>query len=583
MTFVDPHTRSRPDLARVRHLSLDLSVDFDARVLRVRAALDVEGPGPLVLDTWELAIAAVRDAEGRPLEWSLGDADPLLGAAMTIALPAGVERVVVDYQTSPRAQALQWLAPEQTAGAHPFLFTQGHAVHTRSWIPIQDSPALRFTYDARVSAPAPLVALMSAERTGREPSGAFAFRMPEPIPGYLIALAVGELASRELGPRTAVFAEPSLLERAAWEFAEVEGMIDAAERLVGPYLWGRFDVLLMPQAFPYGGMENPRLTFASSTLLAGDRSLTTVLAHELAHAWAGNLVVNATWDDFWINEGTTVYLELRINEVLWGLERAALLRAWGHRELEGAVRGMGESSPDTRLRYDMRGRDPSEGVTVIPYLKGAAFFWALEERVGRPRLDAWLRSWFERKAFQSVTTAQLLDDVRARLLREGEAIDLDRWVDAPGMPEGGAPPTSALLDRVEAAVQAVRSGAAPASLDTAGWSPQAWRHFLGGLLGARLSLATVEALDATFRLSESRNAEVLTPWLRIEAQVERPASAERIERFLVSQGRYKYLRPLYGDLLATAWGAPIARRAYDAGRGRYHAVVRSGLDKLLAR
>lgn len=588
----DPHSYARTDEARVRHAVLDLVVDFDRRVLRGTAALDLEvaeGASSVTLDTRALSVARVESGDGAPLAFAFGAVDPVLGAPLTIAL-AGATRVVVTYETSPDAEGLQWLDPAQTAGgARPFLFTQGHAIQTRSFIPLQDSPAIRVTYEARVTVPSALVAVMSAEHLGATVSGevtTFAFRMREPIPPYLIALAVGDLARREIGPRTAVFAEPSTIDRAAYELAEMEQMIDAAEPLGGPYRWGRFDVVVMPPSFPYGGMENPRLTFASPSILVGDRSLTTLIAHELSHAWAGNLVTNATWRDFWINEGTTVYLELRVHESLWGADRAAMLQAWGHRELLAEIERCGSDDPDTRLRYDMTGRDPAEGVTVVPYLKGAAFFWTLETIVGRPRLDAWLRGWFDRRAFQSVTTDMLLDDLRAQLLTDEasrRSIDLDRWVDEPGPPRSPAPRASALLDRVDAATKALLAGEAPSTVDTTGYTPHAFRQLLGAVLAARPAPALVEAMDAAFGLSATSNAEVLLPWLRLEVSARRAAAIPRIERFLLAQGRLRYLKPLYGDLLASDWGAHIARRTYADARPRYHALVRASLDKLVGR
>lgn len=589
--MTDAHSFARPREARVTHLALTLEVDFERRVLRGAAELDLEvaaGAREVVLDTRALTVAGVRDETGRALDFAVAPADPVLGAALTIQLGEGTRRVAIAYTTAPDAPALQWLEPVQTAGcAHPFLFTQGHAIHTRSWIPIQDSPGIRVTYQARITVPAPLVAVMGAERVEVAPpaAGVFAFSMSEPIPAYLIALAVGDLAVRELGPRTAVFAEPVLLDRAAHELAEVERMIDAAEALVGPYRWGRFDVLVMPPSFPYGGMENPRLTFASPTLIVGDRSLTTVIVHELAHAWAGNLVTNATWSDFWINEGTTVYLELRIHEALWGPANAGMLRSSGHRDLVEEVERMGSTSPDTRLRYDMTGRDPAEGVTVIPYLKGAAFFWTLEARVGRQAMDRWLRSWFDRHAFVSVTTDTLLADLSSHLVAGADVagtFDMVRWVDDPGVMEEASPPPSTLASEVDEAAHAVLDGASPASIEGAAWTPQALRHFLGSILAGRPAGALVDALDQAFHFSASRNAEVLVPWLRIELQVDRPGAIDRVEALLRDVGRLKYLRPLYRDLLSTERGAAAARRIYAEAAPRYHAVVRASLERLLA-
>lgn len=591
---VDHHSHARPQLARVTHLVLDLTVDFTRHALLGVATLDLrvaEGADTVVLDVRKLDIHAIHDPSGAPLVFALSEEDPILGAALTVQLPAGCRRIVVAYATTGGADALQWLEPAQTAGGlQPFMFTQGQPIFARTWMPIQDSPGIRLTYDAVIRVPVPLLALMSAERLPPVPGdapGTFRFHMGEPIPAYLVALTVGDLAMRDLGPRTAVFAEPSLVDRAAHELAEVEQMVAAAEALVGPYRWGRFDMVIMPPMFPYGGMENPRLTFASPTLIAGDRSLVTVFAHELAHAWAGNLVVNATWNDFWLNEGTTVYLELRINEVLWGEDRAAMLRSWGHRELSNAIAAMGPHAADSRLHYELAGRDPAEGVTTVPYLKGAAFFWTLERVVGRTRLDAWLRSWFDRQAFQSVTTRTFVADVRAHLFSDVPdgaplPMDLDRWVNAPGLLAEAEPAPSAMLARVEDAVRALDGGAPPRTLDVRAWTPQQWRHFLALMADRRPGIQLVEALDDAFALSRSTNTEVLAPWLRVEAMAHREDAIPRMEAFLGSNGRLKYLRPLYAELLASPWGSPVAARAYGAQRLRYHALARGALDRLFA-
>lgn len=588
----DAHSFADPQRARVTHLKLDLQVDFNERILTGTASFDLQLAADctqVVFDTRKLKLQRITDVSGNSLDYVLAQEDPVLGAKLTVQLPADLQHVVIHYSTSPEAEALQWLTAEQTASREaPFLFTQGHAIQTRSWIPIQDSPGIRFTYEARITVPAPLVAVMSAEHLGPQTTAGastFAFRMLEPIPAYLVALAVGVLASREIGARTAVYAEPVTLERAAFEFAEMERMVEAAEALVGPYRWGRFDLVVMPPSFPYGGMENPRLTFVSPSLLAGDRSLTTVVAHELAHAWAGNLVTNATWNDFWINEGTTVYLELRLHELLWGRERADLLQSWGYRELASEVARMGADSPDTRLAYDMRGRDPAEGVTVIPYLKGAAFFWTIEKAVGRAALDAWLVGWFDRQAFCSVTTEQLLADLRAHLFAripdQAASLDLESWVHDPGLPESGRPPPSALLQLVESAAADALANKSLAELDTAGWSPQAWRHFLGVLLAGRPATALLSTLEAKFALSKSHNAEVLLPWLRLQVQAGNQAAIPELRSFLSEQGRTRFLRPLYADLLSSGWGAALAQQIYAERRVRYHSLVRLSLDKLL--
>ncbi|MFL5538539.1 MAG: M1 family metallopeptidase [Longimicrobiaceae bacterium] len=592
----DIHSFARPNEARVTHVDLDLTTDFSTKRLGGTATLDVQaspGAREIVLDTKNLAIARVTDGAGEPLRWSLGAADSILGQPLTVALTPATRKIVVHYSTSPNAAALQWLTPEQTAGKrHPYLFSQGEAILTRTWVPTQDSPGIRQTYSARITVPAELKAVMSAEMLtpGGEPAGAdhraYRFRMDHPVPPYLIALAVGDLAFRALGPRTGVWTEPAVLERAANEFAELERFVDAAERLYGPYRWGRYDLLVLPPSFPFGGMENPRLTFATPTVLAGDRSLVSLVAHELAHSWSGNLVTNATWNDFWLNEGFTTYFENRIMEALYGPERAAMLASLGWREMQDAVREAGgPTAPDTRLHLDLAGRDPDEGTTNIAYEKGAAFLRTIEQAVGRPRWDAYLRSYFDRHAFQPMTTEGFLADLRANLIR-GDAelerrIDPDRWAFQPGVPPNAVEPRSDAFARVEAQAAAFAGGTPAARLQTTGWSTQEWQHFLGKL-PERMTPAQLAELDRAFGLSGQGNSEILFAWLTIAVRNRYEPAVPALERFLTTQGRRKFVRPLYAGLMAQGdWGQALARRIYAVARPGYHPVTSGSVDAIV--
>ncbi len=305
----DPHSHAGRSPARVQHLALDLVVDFDARTLHGRATWQLANPGTapeLVLDSRNLDLEAVAqlDAAGTatPAAFALGPADATLGQALTIALAPGTVAVQIAYRTRPAAAALQWLQPGQTAGTAPFLFTQSQAILARTWLPCPDSPGIRFTYEATVQVPPHLLALMSAENPQRLASdGRYRFRMAQPIPAYLMALAVGDLQFAALSGRTGIYAEPASLAAAVHEFVDLDAMVAAAEQLYGPYAWERYDLLVLPPSFPFGGMENPCLTFVTPTIITGDRSLTSLVAHELAHSWSGNLVTNATWNDFWLN------------------------------------------------------------------------------------------------------------------------------------------------------------------------------------------------------------------------------------------------------------------------------------------
>src|SRR5688572_558356 len=415
----DVHSYARPAEARVQHVSLRLVPDFTAKRIGGTARLAIQrsaGADSIILDIRDLAIKRVTDARGDTLAFHVGASDSIRGSPLSIRLPATGDTIVIEYETSPDAAAVQWLEPAQTAGKKlPFLFTQGQAILTRTWVPTQDSPGIRQTYDATVLVPKGMRAVMSAEMLtpDGEPGDdanrtAYRFRMTNPIPPYLIALAVGDLAFRKIGENTGVWAEPSVVDKAANEFVEVDQMIAAAEKLYGPYRWGRYDILVLPPSFPFGGMENPRLTFATPTVLAGDRSLVSLIAHELAHSWSGNLVTNATWDDFWLNEGFTTYIESRLMEELRGKPYADMLRQLGRQSLETTVADLGPTSPDTRLHLDLTGRDPDAGMTDIAYEKGAAFLQTLESVVGREKLDTFLKGYFDNHAFKPMTSEQFV-------------------------------------------------------------------------------------------------------------------------------------------------------------------------------
>jgi aminopeptidase N len=586
----DPHSCSRPNEIVVQHLALDLEVDFESHRLSGSATLDLEhrmpGADQLLLDTWQLEIQRVTDVHGAELTFAVGEHDPALGSALTIDV-GDLDEVVVHYVTSPEARAVQWLEPEQTASGKAFLFTQSQPILARTWIPCQDSPAVRITYAATIGVPADLLAVMSAENPVElSEDGIYRFSMPQPVPSYLIALAVGDLEFRDLGSRSGVYAEPSVVDAAAWEFADTEQMIEAAERLYGPYRWGRYDILVLPPSFPYGGMENPRLTFATPTILSGDRSLVTLIAHELAHSWSGNLVTNSTWNDIWLNEGFTVYFETRIDEELYGAPYVSMILRLGRNDLERAVRD--EAPRDTWLELDLAGRDPDEGPTKIPYEKGSLLLRLIESKVGRERFDEFLRDYFDRFAFESMDTPTFLDHLATELLQpagvSAEELQLEAWVHGPGVPDNAPEFTSDAFDRVDEQVAALLADPDPGSLVTADWVSQQWVHFIRSLpVGASHEL--LAAVDSRFGFSTSGNIEIATAWLELAVAsgyvFEEPAVDQALEGFLTRHGRALYISRVYQRLAASERGRARAREIYATARPTYHSVSQGVIDRVL--
>jgi len=509
----DPHSFSKPGEAVVKHLNLDLTVDFNEKILSGSATLDIElknNSTQLILDTRDLKIEKVTLDDSSIAEYKLGDPDKILGQSLTIKVKPSTQKVTVYYSTSPNAAAVQWLTPAQTAGKKfQFLFTQSQAILARTWVPIQDSPGIRFTYAATVKVPKELMALMSAENPQKKSAdGVYHFNMPQPIPAYLLALSVGDLEFYSFDKRTGVYAEPVTIAKAAYEFADLPKMVDAAEKLYGPYAWGQYDLIILPPSFPFGGMENPRLTFATPTILAGDRSLTSLVAHELAHSWSGNLVTNATWNDFWMNEGFTVYFENRIMEALYGKEFADMQRILGQESLKETIKELGDTSADTRLKLDLSGRDPDDGVSDIAYEKGNNLLLVIEREVGRDKFDAFLKNYFAKHAFSTITTEQFLQYYRANLVpdssEEAKRINIMKWIYDPGLPDNYVKIMSSRFAEVDKQVERWKSGANPSELSTKNFTTNEWLRFLNTLPDS-ISSDQMKTLDNAFHFSSSGN------------------------------------------------------------------------------
>ena len=590
----DVSSYAEPEKVAIKHLALDLGVDFAKKVLSGSATLDLDWKdktaNALILDTRDLSIAKVEGFDGsnwQELKFELAARDPIFGSKLSIAMPAQASQVRITYSSAPEASGLQWLTPPMTLGKKtPFMFSQSQAIHARSWVPLQDTPGVRFTYEAHVTTPKDVMALMSADNDPKAPrDGDYSFKMPQAIPSYLMAIAAGDLVFRPVSDRAGVWAEPAMADKAAKEFEDTEKMIDTAEALYGPYRWGRYDILVLPPSFPFGGMENPRLTFATPTVIVGDKSLVSIIAHELAHSWSGNLVTNSSWKDMWLNEGFTSYVENRITEVMYGTELAQMENVISQHGLSEELK---ELKPDDQLLAlaPLAGRDPDDALTAVAYIKGQWFLMFLEQRYGRETFDKFLRGWFDEHAFTSIDSAEFERFLKAELIEKNPGKttheEIHAWMHEPGVPKFATAAKSSRFDAVDELRGHWLAGhAKPANMDTSAWTTFEWVRFLEGM-PETLSVEQLAELDAAYRFSGTANAEIAQRWYPLTVRSGYLAARPAIAAFLGEIGRRKLIMPTYGALAATPDGRAFAEEVFAKARPGYHPITIGSVEKTLA-
>ena len=592
---VDEHSYAEPDKVRTNDLALDLAIDFGKKQIAGTATYSLEwldkNASQLVLDTRDLDIRKAEglNAEGQwtELKFALAEKDPILGTKLTIEAPEHPTQVRVTYATSPEASGLQWLEPSMTEGKKtPFMFSQSQQIHARSWVPLQDTPRIRFTYSAHVTAPADAMVLMSADNDPKAArDGDYSFKMPQKIPSYLLAIAAGDLVFKEIGARSGVWAEPAMVDKATAEFADTEKMIDTAEALYGPYRWGRYDLLVLPPSFPYGGMENPRLTFATPTVIVGDKSLVSLVAHELAHSWSGNLVTFATDKDAWLNEGTTTYVQGRITEALYGKDMADMEHVIDRDELKQEY---AELAPDLQRLSLKPGTlaNPDDSSSATVYTKGAWFLQFLEKRFGREVFDPWLKGYFDHFAFQSITTRQFRDYLQANLVDKhpGKVTmqEVDTWLYEPGIPADAPVVQSGKFSTVDAARIAWQGSAKlPAKAITEAWGTQEWVRFLEGM-PETLSQAQLTQLDEAYRFTGTPNGEIAMRWYPLAERSGYAAARPAMGAFLERVGRRKLIMPTYKALVATEDGLAFAKAVFAKAKPGYHPITTGSVEATIA-
>ncbi len=616
ISWDDPHSFSNPWNMRLSHLNLNLVIDWEARKLKGFAFLTLEKTGPsdtLILDTKNLNILKIDNSKGKGLKYWLGDYDSIFGKALYIItdrLGNKQKEVRIFYETTDGAEALQWVSPEQTHDKkEPFLYSQSQAILARTWVPCQDVPAVKFTYEATVKTKVGYMALMSATNPQKLSSdGTYHFTMEQPISSYLLALSSGELDFKSLGPDCGIYAERGMLDKAVWEFADMQKMIDEAGKLYGKYMWKRYDVLVLPPSFPFGGMENPRLTFATPTVITGDRGQVSLIAHELAHSWSGNLVTNAGWDDFWLNEGFTNYFEQRIMEQIYGkpYDEMRQLLAWN--DLQKTIAEMESEGllADTKLKLNLKGRNPDDGLSDIAYDKGRFFLCHLESVVGKDNWDQFLKKYFSEHAYSFMDTEEFILYLNKELLGENEEWKskamVDAWVYGVGLPKNAKKPVSDELNRVDEMLAKYFTGNLKAeNFDTTGFTTHHWqyliRQFGQTIEGMRGMIKTVtvagksndnvngikhlETFDQVFKFSNRSNAEICCDWFALSVSTGYSQNKKQIEAFLTSVGRRKFLMPIYKKMVQTPDGKTWALSIFEKAKRSYHSVSYNSVHELL--
>ncbi|MDQ8014023.1 MAG: leukotriene A4 hydrolase C-terminal domain-containing protein [Flavobacterium nitrogenifigens] len=577
----DEHSYSKPELAVAKHLDLDIKVDFDTQTISGKASWTIDNiskGNEIIFDENTLNITKVTlGDEEKETKFELGADTEFHGKPLHITIEPNTTKVNIYYNTTKDGVALQWLKPEQTADKKkPFVFSQGESVWSRTWIPCQDSPGIRFTYNAKVTVPKDLLAVMSAVNPQKKnDTGVYTFKQDKAIPSYLMAIAVGDIEFQAIDNRTGVYAEPSVLKSAAYEFAELGKMVNAAEKLYGPYRWGRYDVLVLPPSFPYGGMENPNLTFLTPGVLAGDRSLTSLLAHELGHSWSGNLVTNATWDDIWLNEGFTTYVEHRIGEAIFGKKEFDMQNVITNKELIDNVAEYGDTNPDTRLKVSLTGRNPDDGISMIPYVKGYSFLRVIENAVGREKFDPFIKNYFDSHAFQSITTEDFVKYLNENLIKGDKAladkIQLDNWIYKPGIPSNIVPVSSADFDAIDAIQKSWReTGVAGLSKKITTTAEK--QHFIDHL-PADITAKEMEAIDKEFNFTKGGNFIIKRQWFVQAIRHQYKAADPAIEQFLIGSSRTGSIMMLYKEMVKTPEGKVWAKKVFDKAKSGYHATT----------
>ena len=542
-------------------------MDFHKRALIGDAVLCFIKINPnakfLILDVKDIRIQSIKDeTTGGHLKFNFG-APNQFGEKLVVQIPTTVSKkgeLRISYKTSPKSKALTWLSPPQTAGKkYPYMFSMAPTIHARTIFPCQDTPSVKTTFSAAITAPKNLTVLMSATRARTkiiDDKRVSKFKQQIPVMSYLIAIAVGAIESRRIGPRSQVWSEAELIEKAAFDFSETDEMIKTAEQLCGPYEWKIFDILVLPPSFIYGGMENPCMSFLSPTALSGDKSNADVIAHDIVHSWAGNLVTNVNFEHFWINEGVTTYLERKVIGKLDGEPSRHLHAILKWKDLEAEVESLGPSNHLTALVTNLTTVHPDNALTEIPFEKGSTFLWYLEDVVGGATVfEPFLKSFFKDFSKQSIDSEQF-KSYFIKYFYNVEAlqtIDWDTWLYKPGMPIYKPQFDNSMAKKCWNLAKKWKQWNMKRrkvwKIEFHSFSPLQKQEFLSSLFnGPPLNHLKLNSMEKLYSLNGSPNYEILFRWIRLGIKARWIPIVQPALKLLSEQGRLKYSKQIFKDL-----------------------------------
>ncbi|KAM7197350.1 leukotriene A-4 hydrolase [Naviculisporaceae sp. PSN 640] len=601
----DHNTLSNYDAWRTKHTTANLTIDFPKQRLRGSVILELESQTDktskeIVLDSSYVAVESIKVNSG-PSKWEIKDRHPVYGSPVHIAVPDGaakgeVVKLEIALATTGDCTALQWLTPEQTSSKKaPFMFSQCQAIHARSLFPCQDTPDVKSTYDFNITSPYPVVASgvqVPSEDGSSAGDNLYKFRQEVPIPSYLFALASGEIATAPIGKKSVVATGPGELEEAKWELEEdMDKFMEHAEKIVFPYKWGEYNVLVLPPSFPYGGMENPIYTFATPTIISGDRQNVDVIAHELSHSWSGNLVTSCSWEHFWLNEGWTTYLERRLVAAVHGdsahFDFSAII---GWKALEESVNGYGKDHEFTKLVINHKAIDPDDAFSTVPYEKGFHFIWYLDRLVGRENFDKFIPFYFSKWATKSLDSFEFKNTFLeffsqpeyGSLADKIASIDWDDRFYRPGLPPKPEFNTSLVDVCYDLAAKWEQKDFTPSPSDIAGWTGNQVLVFLNTLQSreAPLSVEQSHKLGEVYNLEKGKNVELKAAYYQIAMRAKDDSVYQHVADLLGQVGRMKFVRPLYKSLNLV--NRDLAVKTFQKNRFFYHPICRQMVDKDLA-